>query len=63
MKTLLLLTDQKTRKNKIIIGTESIIGITYCERLDCSKIQSRGAMIETFYVIETIAEIWEQANN
>ena len=46
----------------ILIGTESIISVEtiYLKVEDnlVSKIRSRGAMIETFYVIESVDEIY-----
>jgi hypothetical protein len=68
MKNLLKLTCAKTHKT-ILIGTESIISIEDV-REDIpnpnyvSKIQSRGAMIATFFVKESIEDIYNQhANN
>lgn len=63
MKKLLLLTNDNG--NKIIIGVESIIkcspikidGILY------TKVLSRGAMVETNFVIETIEEIYKLYNS
>ena len=55
----------------ILIGTESIIAVerTTIEHHGVrgsaivTKIQSRGAMVETNYVLETVEEIYELYNN
>jgi len=64
MKNLLKLTCAKTHKD-ILIGTESIICVTDVSKdipnpNYVSKIQSRGAMVETFYVKESIEDIYNQ---
>jgi hypothetical protein len=54
----------------ILIGTESIIDARPHQMkpsngnppIDCTKIQSRGAMVETNYVIESIEEIYNLIN-
>jgi hypothetical protein len=60
MKAILKLTNSKG--DTILIGTESIISCTPIEVKNelLTKIQSRGAMVETFYVKETIIEIYSQ---
>lgn len=55
----------------ILIGTESIIAVerTTIEHHSVrgsaivTKIQSRGAMVETNYVLETVEEIYDLYNN
>lgn len=60
------LTD--TENEPVLIGTESIIrctGVVFDpngRRIYCTKIQSRGAMIETTYVLESIEEIYNITN-
>ena len=63
MKKLLLLTNDKG--NKIIIGVESIIECTPIKfnGILHTKVLSRGAMVETNYVIETIEEIYKLYNS
>lgn len=53
----------------ILIGTESVIDMkqavltnSNAARFDCTKIQSRGAMVTTNWVAETVDEIWEMIN-
>ena len=50
----------------ILIGIESIIDVKefslkqyMAETIFCTKIQSRGAMVETNYVRESVEEIWD----
>lgn len=59
MEKLLLLTNIKGQK--IIIGVESIIACTpiKIDGILSTKIESRGAMIETNFVIESIEEIYK----
>lgn len=53
-------------KNIVLIGTESIIDMHAFtlkpydtkEEFPCTKIESRGAMVTTNYVQETVEEIW-----
>jgi len=68
MKLVIKLTDLKDQA--ILIGTESIIDAhSYVidknfgkEKIHCSKISSRGAMVSTNYVKETIEEIYNLIN-
>lgn len=63
MQKLLLLTNIKG--HKIIIGVENIIDIKTI-KLDgilTTQIQSRGAMVETNWVIENIEEIYKLYNS
>ncbi len=53
----------------ILVGTESIIEanpfvmkVHTGEQYDCTKIESRGAMVSTMYVAETVDQIWEMIN-
>lgn len=53
----------------VLIGTESVIEMNpftlklYSgEQWDCTKIESRGAMVSTMYVAETVEQIWEMIN-
>jgi hypothetical protein len=32
------------------------------EQYSCTKIESRGAMVSTIYVAESVLEIWEMIN-
>jgi hypothetical protein len=32
------------------------------EQCSCTKIESRGAMVSTIYVAESVLEIWEMIN-
>lgn len=68
MKQVVLLTNAMTLE-KILIGTESIISakehmVTRSdgEKIFCTKIESRGAMVSTSYVTETPQEIYNQIN-
>ena len=50
----------------ILIGLESIIDVTpltYKDGTIGSKIKSRGAMVETNWVKETVEEIYDLINN
>lgn len=54
------------KNETILIGTESIIDakehiITQStgQKILCTKIQSRGGMVETNYVLEGVDEIWD----
>jgi hypothetical protein len=68
MKSVIKLTDLKDQA--ILVGAESIIDAhSYVidknygkEIIHCSKIRSRGAMVETNYVKETIEEIYNLIN-
>lgn len=66
MKNLLKLTDVKDNQF-ILVGTESIISVEtiYSEKRkeDITKIRSRGAMIETFYVVEGVEDIYNLYNS
>jgi|MesohylFT_1024984.scaffolds.fasta_scaffold626230_1 hypothetical protein len=68
MKILLKLTS--TKGQTILIGTESIISVenfiitdTQGNKTACTKIDSRGAMLERFYVTESVEQIYEQYEN
>jgi len=56
-----------SKNETILIGVESIIEVRnkYFEdmMMDISIIKSRGAMVETNYVIESIEEIYNLINN
>ena len=62
MKNLLKLT-KVTDSKPILIGVESIISVESVRdhelNKDVTRIKSRGAMIETFYVTESVEEIYE----
>lgn len=67
MQKLLKLTT--TDCEPILIGVESIISVkvfvltdTQGKKTLCSKISSRAAMVDNYYVKETIEEIYEQYN-
>jgi hypothetical protein len=61
-KIIIKCTDLENRT--ILIGVESIIGIETIKKDNVlvSKILSRGAMVETFRVKESIDEIWQMIN-
>jgi hypothetical protein len=64
MKTIVKLTDRNN--NIILVGVESIIDVTTIttnELTKLTKIQSRGAMVTTNYVIETVEEIYSIINS
>jgi hypothetical protein len=53
----------------VLIGTESVIQMNPFvmklhsgEQCSCTKIESRGAMVSTIYVAESVLEIWEMIN-
>lgn len=53
----------------VLIGTESVIQMNPFilkvhtgEQYSCTKIESRGAMVSTIYVAESVLEIWEMIN-
>ena len=57
------------KKTPVLIGTESIIQMFPAvlsshtgEHWNCTKIESRGAMVATNYVAETVEEIWQMIN-
>lgn len=59
-------TDNKT----VLVGTDSIITVKECvitphdkPSIFCTKIQSRGAMVETVYVKESPEEIFRLYKN
>lgn len=65
MEKLLKLTD--TDGNTILIGVESIISVTKATLTDiqgrateCTKIYSRSAMASSYYVTESVGEIYNQ---
>ena len=65
MDTLLKLTN--TKGENILIGTESIISVeehtitdTQGNKTQCRKIDSRGAMISRFFVLETMETIYNK---
>ena len=65
MENLLRLTN--TKGQPIRIGTESIISIeehtitdTQGNKTPCRKIDSRGAMVSRFYVLETMETIYNK---
>jgi hypothetical protein len=63
MKTIIKLTT--TKNEQILIGVQSIISVQSItmENKVCSKIQSRGAMIATFYVNESVEGIYNLINS
>ena len=63
MKTIVKLTTIKNEQ--ILIGVHSIISVERIktEKNEYTKIQSRGAMIETFYVNETVDLIYNLINS
>lgn len=65
---ILKLTNVRTEA-PVLIGTESVIEmnpfilkIHTGEQYSCTKIESRGAMVSTNYVAESVMEIWEMIN-
>lgn len=68
MEKLLRLTN--TKGQTILIGSESIISIEEATTTDlhgdkthCRKIDSRGAMVSRFYVLEKMETIYNQYKN
>lgn len=65
MQKLIKLT-QHPNYETILIGTESIISVMGIylndKKTDVSRIRSRGAMVETFFVIESVDKIFELYN-
>ena len=56
----------------ILVGVESIIQVDSAivgavngkaHQTLCTKIKSRGAMVETCWVTESVEEVWEMINN
>lgn len=66
MKQLIKLTKYQSEEF-ILIGTESIISVETIyikdKDVEISKIKSRGAMVETFYVTESVDEIYNLYNS
>jgi hypothetical protein len=66
---ILKLTNIRTDE-PVLIGTESVIQMNpsilkvhaTSEQYSCTKIESRGAMVSTIYVAESVLEIWEMIN-
>lgn len=65
MENLIRLTN--TKGEPILIGTESIISVeehtitdTQGNKTPCRKIDSRGAMVSRFYVLETMETIYNK---
>lgn len=63
----MLLKLKNYKGEEILIGVESIIDIapfvlksSNGTQTNCTRIQSRGAMVETNYVTQSVAEIYEQ---
>lgn len=55
-----------TEYETILIGVESIISVKPCtieEEIHCTKIESRGAMVSTHWVQETISQVWNMINS
>lgn len=71
MKKVIKLTEFNWDKEpkEILIGVESIIKVEELEvswkgnYAEVTKIKSRGAMVETTYVIESLEEIYNLINN
>lgn len=65
MQTLIKLTES-SNGSTILIGTESIISVEEMyspnKKSYITKIRSRGAMVETFYVIESVEEVFNLYN-
>jgi hypothetical protein len=68
MRNLLRLTN--TKGETILIGTESIISVeksVYTDaqgkKIDCTKIFSRSAMASSYWVTESVEEIYNQYKN
>lgn len=62
MKYLLKLTN--TKGETILIGTQNIIDVTPIQMKDGrsgAKVFSRGAMVQTNWVLETVEEIYNQS--
>lgn len=68
MQNLLRLTS--TKGDTILIGVESIISVenatttdTQGKKTDCTKIYSRSALASTYWVTESVEEIYNQYRN
>jgi hypothetical protein len=68
MKTLLKLTN--TNGDTILIGVDSIISVEKAKTTnsqgkvtECTKIYSRSAMASSYWVIDSVEEIYEQYNS
>lgn len=68
MKSIIKLTDANSG-DAILIGTESIIEVKPFilqhhdgTQLDCTVIRSRGAMVTTNYVDESVEQVYELCN-
>ncbi len=68
MQNLLRLTS--TKGDTILIGVESIISVekasttdTQGRVTDCTKIYSRSAMASSYYVTESVEEVYNQYRN
>jgi hypothetical protein len=68
MKTLLKLTN--TNGDTILIGVDSIISVEKTKTTnsqgkvtECTKIYSRSAMASSYWVIDSVEEIYEQYNS
>ena len=68
MKNLIKLTNAKNGQ-RLLIGVPSIIAVTELkvtgdgEDLYCRQVKCNGAMVETFWVSESIEEIYELSQN
>lgn len=65
---ILKLTDVQ-KQTPVLIGTENVIDMQPMvlkshtgEQWNCTKIQSRGAMVATNWVAETVEQIWQMIN-
>lgn len=66
MKSLLKLTDAQSNE-PILVGTESIISVEFVMHhglgKEVTRIRSRGAMIETMFVTESVEQIYQMYNS
>lgn len=66
MKNLLKLTDAESNES-ILVGTESIISAEFTMHYglgkEVTRIRSRGAMVETMFVKESVEEIYQMYNS
>jgi hypothetical protein len=61
MKAVIKLTNDK--REEILVGVASIIDVQHFATNGMTRIQSRGAMVSTNWVLQSVEEIYEQINS
>jgi hypothetical protein len=61
MKAVIKLTNDK--REEILIGVASIIDVQHFAKNGMTRVQSRGAMVTTNWVLQSVEEIYEQINS